>query len=164
MATLKDRAWHGRIDAERQHRYFIAIKEKYRRRFHWTAITVAASSVMSGTLTLIARTSDASWADLVSPAFSFIAGLSIAFLLRNNDARIVAKAESASEYFAMMVRDWRHVWVNMHDPRRAESIRLLEERMANAPDVDVGVDSKLNQRCYEEAIDVAMHDYAPAAT
>lgn len=156
---LATRAWLGRLDAERSCRYYVAASKRYRRRYHITALTILIASALAGMLAWVALQTGSPVAQWVGSGFSFVAGVAAGVLLRFNDARTLAKAESASDYFAMMGRDWAHVWLNRADPNDHTNIRVLEERMWAAPDVGITIDDELNDRCQTEAEQVVLGEY-----
>ena len=160
QSVLAAKAWAGRIAAERSYRYYTAVSDKYRRRYHRTAMTIAVASLLAGTMAPISVATGAGAAQWAGFAFSFVAGLAVIVLLRNNDSRTLAKAESASAYFAMMGRDWTQVWTNRRDPNDANNIRLLEERMWAGPDVGIAIDEALNKRCNADAIRFVQGEYS----
>ena len=160
--SLRQQIWLGLLDSERATRYYRAAGDKYRRSYHWTAVTIALGSILTGASTLTAKLTDAGAAEAATVVFSIVTALAVAWLLRRNDARTLAQTQSASAYFAVMYREWRHVWDNRDDPNDASNVRVLAERMHAGPPVDMEDDEALNQACYEQAIQVVQHDFAYA--
>ena len=164
VPTLDDdlarRAWHGRIAAERSYRYYLDASRRHRRRYVRTALSIVFGSaiIMAVSATDLVATSPG-WLEWLRAGAAGLVSLSVSLLLRFNDARTVAKAESASEYFAMLGRDWQHVWQHRDEANDEANIRLLEERMYAGPDVGVDVGDKINLRCQREAIEVVKSDY-----
>ena len=161
--SLRQRIWLGLLDSERATRYYRAAGAKYRRYYHRTAMSIAVGSILTGASTLGAKLTDALVAEVGTIVFSTITALAVAWLLRRNDARTLAQTQSASAYFAVMYREWRHAWDNHEDPNDASNVRVLAERMHAGPPVDMEDDEALNQACYERAIQVVQHEFAYAS-
>ena len=161
--NLTRRIWFGLLDSERTARYFRVVSDRHRRRYHCVAMTIGIGSVLAASCTTAALFTGVDVFQWLSITFSGITGAAVVWLLRNNDARVLAQSESASLYYTMMYRQWRHVWDNRRDPNDAANIQLLEERMHAGPNVDLADDEALNYECYLVANRVVESEFVHAA-
>ena len=163
---LARRAWRGRIAAERSYRYYLDASRRHRQRYVFISVGIMfLTAIVMGVSAFNLAATPSVWLEWVRVVAAGGIAFLVSLLMGLNDARTVAKAESASEYFAMLGRDWRYIWQHRDPAEDEANIRLLEERMHSAPDVGIDIKAKINRRCQREAIDVVKADYgyAPAA-
>lgn len=122
---------------------------------------VGISTIAAGALNSAGHRSSEAWVYWLGLVVSFGAGVGVLMLIRLNDARTVAKAESAYAYFTMLGRDWQRAWESQDDDEAY--IWILTERMANSPDVGVAIDDVLNERCHVAAVKTVARGYAQHA-
>ncbi|MCY3956790.1 MAG: hypothetical protein OXG65_00670 [Chloroflexi bacterium] len=152
-----EQIWLNHIDAERSAQYYRLTSDRYRRRHSLMVSGVGVATIAAGALNTAGHLSSQGWVYWLGLVFSFGAGAGVLMLIRLNDARTVAKAESAYAYFAMLGRDWQRAWDSPVDDETTLSI--LTERMANSPEVGVAIDDQLNERCHIEAVQTVGRGY-----
>ena len=155
FAEERQRAWDGRLDAERNYRYYRALADRYRLYYQSAAFAIAVASLFAGAL----YAWDHPLGNVFAAIASVMAALVMVFLISFEIPIRAARADSAATYYQELVDEWRSVWWNHFGESVLEDIKKLEARMNTCPQVPISVNKKLNNRCIDEAEKIVEAEY-----
>ena len=159
QAGIAQVAWDGRLDAERNHLYYAALSDRFRRQHQWLISAVAATSFFAGSSFVVGVFP--SW---TSGVLAMLASVLALALITLDPSMKSAKAEGAKQHFRSISDEWKYLWWHQYDPDAEAKARLLEVRTMSGPEVPVATDDKLNNACHDRAIELVRAEYSvPAA-
>ena len=156
-SEARQRAWDGRLDAERNYRYYRILADRYRFWYQSVAFVIALTSLFAGVLYPL----DSQLLDSIASVSALVAGASTVFIISFEIPVKAARADAAAKYYEAIIDSWRDMWWRQKEDNILIEIRNLEQRMQLAPEVPIGERRELNDRCHDEAIEIVKGEYSP---
>lgn len=149
-------AWDGRLDAERNYRYYHKLAAQYNRMSFWISVTLACSAFAAGSTLLFSAH------PLISAALSFVAtACSIVLLIAELPAK-AAQADAASNHYKRVAIEWKRLWWDQSDDDAKERAFWIETFADSGPEVNIAENEQLNVASGQEAIEVVTAEYTTA--
>ena len=161
IPEVRHDSWNERVDAERQFRYYNRLAHRYRNWHLWLTIGVIVVSILAGSAGIIvfeAIPEPAPWIGVVLGNLLLVVSASVGLMELSKKS---AQANAASNYYAQMARLWRQFWWRQHDETAVKEMRFLQ--YFSPPDVQLGVNEKLNKECHDQANAIVQAEYAAAS-
>ena len=146
-------AWDGRLDCERNSRYFAVLADRYQRWHQWGTVGTVAVAIASVSVLIAAAPV------IVGAALALATTIAAVSLTILNFGTTAAKADAASQHFAWLASDWAELWWQQSRDDVGQRISVLHARFHAVQGVGIVEDRRLNDNCHDEAIDIVTAEY-----
>ena len=152
--SINQRLFDGRIDAERNYRYYSVKADRYRRLYSSIAFFIGLGSFSP--IVLEGRTILEFDARILLPA---LAGVATLYLISFDIPGKTARADNAKRFYMIINHEWRDLWWNHSPDTVLHEVRMLEIREHAFVDTGIGIDDKLSRSCHESAKNIVLAEY-----
>ena len=169
---IRQRAWLGLLDADRETLYLSFLANKMRRVHRITSTIVAVGST-AALASFVVGVSQAGTVGLqsgvVGSAISLVVAVVAIWSMVSDYSRKAVIAMSLSDKCSELTLKWRRLWIELDDLGNDEALKRVEDLERSDQEItksvphDLGINRRLNERCAEQAYQLIKQEYPAAA-
>lgn len=152
--TIKQRLFEGRVDAERNYRYYSVMSDRYRKYYGVLAFFIGGASFSPLLLEGVRI-----WELDVRIVLPALAGIAMLYLISFDIPGKAARAENVQRFYMILSHQWRDLWWNQTDENVLQDARMLEMREHAYITTGISTDDSLSDRCLETAMKIVLAEY-----
>ena len=176
---IRQRAWLGLLDADRETLYLSSLANKMRRAHRITSTIVAVGStaalasfvvgvsgVFGGSQT---GTVGLQPPGVIGSAISLLVAVVAIWSMVSDYSRKAVIATSLSSECSELASRWRRLWIELgglgddEALKRVEDLERSDREITKSVPHDLGINRRLNERCAEQAYQLIKQEYPAAA-
>ena len=175
---IRQRAWLGLLDADRETLYLSFLANKMRRvhRIASTIVAVGSTAAFASFVVGVSGVFGGSQAGtiglqtgVVGSAISLLVAVVAIWSMISDYSRKAVIAMSLSDKCSELTLKWRRLWIELDDLgddealKRVEDLGRSDQEITRSVPHDLGINRRLNERCAEQAYQLIKQEYPAAA-
>ncbi|MYB34444.1 MAG: hypothetical protein F4X92_04870 [Gammaproteobacteria bacterium] len=162
----RNEIWQGYLDAERLNRYYQYLADKHRKIDQGIKFTIAFAAVGGVTRLIAALPDEWGWiSDVSSVVILFVVIVELVFDFRSKSSVLTRTSENLQH----ITRDWQMLWnqVDRQDATDGVLLNKMDDLLKKSIEstkpvgqIGLSINSRINQKSWEEAIEVITAQYA----
>ena len=172
---IRQRAWLGLLDADRETLYLSFLANKMRR-VHRIASTIVAVGSTAAFASFVVGASGVGGAPqagtvglqtgVVGSAISLLVAVVAIWSMISDYSRKAVIATSLSGECSELASRWRRLWIDLGDDealKRVEDLERADREITRSVPHELGINRRLNEKCAEQAYQLIKQEYPAAA-
>ena len=175
---IRQRAWLGLLDADRETLYLSSLADKMRRahRITSTIVAVGSTAALASFVVGVSGVFGGSQAGtvglqsgLVGSAISLLVAVVAIWSMISDYSKKAVIAMSLSDKCSELTLKWRRLWIELDGLgddealKRVEDLERSDREITKSVPHDLGINRRLNERCAEQAYQLIKQEYPAAA-